>query len=148
MNRYLIVLLALGLFSCADIKHKKKENLITDFLKNDDYLSSKKCLLFIPAMGCGPCTQDAIAYSKSKYKNKNILFIYTDIGQTTEMIFKGYKDANKFIKRDSTGELVSVGVVESKPVACFIKNGHIDEIVKIDDTNADVVLARIDKLIQ
>lgn len=142
MNKILLLLFFV-LFSCQTCKYCKEENILEDFLKSDNFLEQNKCIVLIPSYGCGLCTQDIISFSKENYKNNKLHFIFIELDKQKSYSFKFLKDFNNFIDNDLSSELVSQGLVENKPVVYFIKDEHIHEIVKFDDSISDEIIQRI-----
>lgn len=148
MNNQLITFLILLVFfsSCKENKYQTEENTLSYVLKDNNYLETKKCVVLIPAMGCGKCTEQIIEFSKKEIKNNSLLFIYSDLTNKTELVFKDIKISKNNYFRDSLSILISRGLVENKPVACFIKDKHIVGLIRFDDSNAKMIIAKIKKL--
>lgn len=142
MNKILLLVLFV-LSSCQTCKYCKEEEILEDFLKSDEFLKQNKCIVFIPSYGCGSCTQDIISFSRENYKNNKLHLIFIELDKQKSYSFKELKDFNNFIDNDLSSELVSQGLVENKPVVYFIKDEHIHEIIKFDDSISDVVIQRI-----
>lgn len=145
MKSNILLFLILNCFfvSCEKVKYQKEQNILIDFLLTDSFLDDKKCIVLIPANGCGSCTQDIKEYLKSNYKNDKILFILSDYGKLNKLDFKDITGFEKFVKIDKKSELISLGLVENKPIVYFINNNQIDEIIKFDDSISEEVIRRI-----
>lgn len=139
---FFLILLCI-ISSCEKIKYNKEQKILSDFLLSDIYLLDKKCLVLIPANGCGSCTKDIKEYLKLNYKNNKILFIITDYNKLNKLDFKEIADFEKYVTIDKNSELMSLGLVENKPIVYFIKNKEISEIIKFDDSISDEVIKRI-----
>lgn len=140
-----LLLTAFFFSSCKQRKYQTQEKTLNYLLKNDDYLKNKKCVILIPAMGCGKCTEEIINFSKNEINNNSLLFIYSDLTNKTDLVFRNIaiKKGNFF--KDSLSILTSKGVLENKPIACFIKKNEIIDIIKFDDSNAKKIINRIKK---
>ena len=72
-NKLLLFVFICVFSSCEKSKFHNEKSILIDFLSSDNYLENKRCLVLIPANGCGSCTQDIKEYLKLNYKkNKKI----------------------------------------------------------------------------
>lgn len=143
-NNFLFFFVMNCLFiSCGKSKFYKEQKILSDFLETDSFLDDKKCLVLIPANGCGSCTQDIKEYLKLNYKNDKILFVISDYGKLNRLDFKDIQGFEEYVKIDKKSELISLGLVENKPIVCFIKNKQIEQIIKFDDSISDEVIQQI-----
>ena len=142
-NKLLLFVFICVFSSCEKSKFHNEKSILIDFLSSDNYLENKRCLVLIPANGCGSCTQDIKEYLKLNYKNNKILFIITDYSKLNKLDFKDINNFEKYVVIDKKSELMSLGLVENKPVVYFIKNNQIQEIIKFDDSISDGVIQRI-----
>lgn len=143
IKKIYILLLGFLLFSCGvKTKFSYEEDVLKSFIDND-FLETNKCVVIIPAYGCGACTQDIIKFSKENYKNNKVKFIFVDLDKPKKILFKDIIDFEKYILIDKKSELVGQGLVDNKPSVFFIKNNHIEDIVRFDDSISDKVIERI-----
>ncbi|MCO6175078.1 hypothetical protein NHF50_08460 [Flavobacterium sp. NRK F10] len=140
INLILIILL----IGCSKSKFGREEKILTDFLKSDSFLTSKKCVVIIPSYGCGICTQDIIAFSKNNFENEKVLFIYSPYDKTKSLEFKKIIGFEETIAKDRKSELISLGLVDNKPFAYFIENNKIQEIIKFDDSTSNDIIEKIE----
>lgn len=136
-------MLCFFILGCNNSKYKYQEESLSNFLKSSKYLEEISCVVLIPSYGCGTCTQDIINFSKKNYQNQKVLFVFSQFDKDQSYLFREYQGFEDFIVKDKLSKLVSMGLVDNKPVVYFIKDKHIEEIVKFDDSNSDVIIKRI-----
>lgn len=143
IRNYYVILLLIFFTSCENSKYYKEEKIIYDLTKEKSFFTNKKCVVLIPSYGCGSCTQDIINFSLINFEKKSIAFIFSGYDRQKSAIYRNIKNFEKGIIIDSKSQLVSQGLVENKPVVYFIKDEHIHEIIKFDDSISDEVIQRI-----
>ncbi|WP_130736100.1 hypothetical protein [Flavobacterium sp. J27] len=147
MKRINLLIILLVLISCSNSNYTKDEKCLIDFLQDESFLRTKKCIVLVPVNGCGTCTQDIIKFSKKNYRNENILFIYSAWDRQAKVLYKEIEDFEKHVVIDKKSTLKSLGIVENKPIVFFIEKYRIKEKIKFDDKNSDQIIDRINKLI-
>lgn len=145
MRKVIALFVLICFVGCKNSIYKTETDILEDFLGNSNFLN-KKCVVVIPAYGCGPCVKEAIEFAKINYKNENIIFIFSDMTNKTESIFSNMNDYHNYIHIDKWQILVSQEIVLSKPVVFYIKDRNISETQTIDDTNSKQILANLLKL--
>ncbi|MBM6498726.1 hypothetical protein [Flavobacterium macrobrachii] len=146
MKIYICIFL-FSLLSCENNnnKYKIQEEALKDLFKKEHFYINKKAIIIIPAMGCGSCTSKIIDFSKKEINNDSLLFIYSDLTNKTDLIFKNIKTNKKNFFKDSLSLLISRGLLENKPIVYFTKSGRIDNVIKFDDTNVTEIIEQIKK---
>ena len=143
INKFCILFLIL-FFSCVDgdVKYSYEEEVLKNFI-DENVFETNKCIVLIPAYGCGACTQDIIQFSKGNYKNDKVKFVFVDLDKPKKVLFKEIVDFEKYILIDKKSELVGQGLVDNKPTVFFIKKNHIVENIRFDDSISDQIIKRI-----
>jgi len=143
MNKFWLIFF-IFFFSCieSDVKFSYEEQVLKDFI-DENVFQENRCIVLIPAYGCGACTQDIIEFSKENYKNNNVKFVFIDLDKPKKILFKDIVDFEKYILIDKKSELVGQGLVDNKPAVFFIKNNHIVENIRFDDSISDEIIKRI-----
>lgn len=135
--KQIFLLLFFVCIGCSHHRYQEKEDMLTDFLGNDDFLENYRAVIVIPVTGCGPCIRQMNAFAQVAYRNDKLLFIYCDVnGQRVQHLFQHNTKALEFLKIDATCELQSTGIVEAKPAVYYLKNGEISEYLTVDDHNS------------
>ena len=143
MKKINLFFLLFILFSCKEEQYSRDMIIVKEMINGRVEFKNKKALILIPLNGCGTCTRDIIEFSKSNYNNDKYIFILTGITSQNILEFRKIKYFEDYFIIDENSELVSQGIVENKPVVCFIKNEHISEVIKFDDSISNHIIQRI-----
>ena len=138
---YIYILIFFSTQSCVkNEKIQTESEILKEFIKSKNVVLSRyENIIIIPFNGCGECTKKVLKYFNTESSKKS-LFIISEINRS-DLKMLNLKFNKCLFDYDS--ELVSLGVLENKPLLYKINNEDLVFISKIDNSNVDKIILKI-----